>query len=218
MSETGRDVRRAARTGTFTGRTVGRARGFVQANLAVLPAEAAGEFVAFCQANPLAWPLLAVGAPGDPLLPALGDDIDLRTDLPGYLLHRHGVATALADLREAWQPDWVGVAIGCWFGAEAALAAHGVRLRHVELGLQGPLFRTVMRAVPAGRFAGPVVVSMRPFAAADVPRVTAITAQLPRSHGAPLHRGDPTALGIADPSRPDWGEPLAAEPGEEALF
>jgi uncharacterized protein YcsI (UPF0317 family) len=218
MTESGRDIRRAARDGGFTGRTVGRARGFVQANLVALPADAAAGFVAFCEANPVACPVLGVGSQGDPRLPGLGEDLDVRTDLPGYLLHRGGVAVPVTDLRATWRADWVAVAIGCWFGAEAALAAHGVRLRHVELGLQGPLFRTAKAAHPAGRFAGPIVVSMRPFASADVPRVEAITARLPRSHGAPIHRGDPAALGIADPTRPDWGEVLLPDPGEELLF
>lgn len=217
-SETGRDIRLAARAGALRGRTVGRARGFVQANLVALPAEAAAGFVAFCEANPLACPLLGVSAPGDPRLPALGADLDVRTDLPGYLLHRDGVATPVRTLIDHWGADWVAVAIGCWFGAEAALAAHGVRMRHVELGLQGPLFRTARPAVRAGGFAGPVVVSMRPFASADADRVAAITAGLPRSHGAPIHRGDPAPLGIRNPGAPDWGEVLLPEPGETALF
>ena len=212
MSETGRDIRLAARAG-FTGRTVGRARGFVQANLVVLPAAVAAGFAEFCAANPVACPLLGVSAPGDPRLPGLGEELDVRTDLPGYLVHRAGVPSPAADLLGEWQPDWVALAIGCWFGAEAALTAAGVRLRHVELGLQGPLFRTNRPAVPAGGFAGPLVVSMRPFAAADIPRVTAITATLPRSHGAPIHQGDPAALGIADAARPDWGETLLPEAG-----
>jgi len=217
MSEGGRDLRRAARAG-FAGRTVGRARGFVQANLVVLPAARAEGFAAFCAANPVACPLLAVGAPGDPRLPALGGDLDVRTDLPGYLLHRDGEVTPAADLRATWQADSVAIAIGCWFGAEAALAAAGIRLRHVELGLQGPLFRSNRMAAPAGGFAGPVVVSARPFAAADAPRVAAITAKLPRSHGAPLHQGDPAALGITDLARPDWGEPIPPEAGEVLVY
>jgi uncharacterized protein YcsI (UPF0317 family) len=218
MFEAPRTLRLAARQGAFTGRTVGRARGFVQANLVVLPAAEAEAFVAFCAANPIACPLLAVGAPGDPRLPGLGEDIDVRADLPAYLLHRDGVPTQVADLHATWRADSVAIAIGCWFGAEAALAAAGVRLRHVELGLQGPLFRSNRAAVPAGRFAGPLVVSMRPFALADVPRVIDITARLPRSHGAPIHAGDPAVLGIHDPASPDWGEALLPEPGEQTLF
>lgn len=218
MGESGLDLRRAARAG-WEGLTVGRARGFVQANLVVVPVDWAEDFAAFCRANPRACPLLAEGRPGDPCLPALGADLDLREDLPAYLVHEAGRAPRrLTTLRADWRADWTPFAIGCWFGAEAALAGEGIRLRHVELGLQGPLFRTGRAAVPAGRLRGPLVVSMRPFARGDVPRVAAVTARLPRSHGAPVHAGDPAALGIPDPDRPDWGEPLRPEPGEEAVF
>jgi uncharacterized protein YcsI (UPF0317 family) len=91
-------------------------------------------------------------------------------------------------------------------------------MRHVELGIQGPLFRTDRATIAAGPFHGPLVVSMRPFANSDTRRVTEITAKLPRSHGAPIHQGDPAALGIGDVDHPDWGEPLPLQPHETALF
>ena len=216
-AETGRDVRRAARAG-FDGFTVGRAPGFVQANLVLLPAPDADAFEDFCGGNPAACPLIARGAPGDPSPAALGGDLDLRTDLPAYLVHEGGRVRRAAGIADAWRDDLVPFAIGCWFGAEAALRRAGVRLRHVELGIQGPLFRTDRAAVPAGALEGPLVVSMRPFADRDVDTVVATTARLPLSHGAPLHRGDPADLGIREPERPDWGEPLATEPGETALY
>jgi uncharacterized protein YcsI (UPF0317 family) len=211
-------LRAAARAG-WDGLTVGRARGFAQANIFLVPESAADDFAAFVRANAQACPLLAIGRAGDPALPTLGPNIDVRFDLPAYLLHRPGEpAQRVPHLRADWRADMVPFAIGCWFGAEAALAAEGIRMRHVELGLQGPLFRTNRATVPAGRFAGPLVVSMRPFAAADVARVTAITARLPRSHGAPVHHGDPADLGIMAAGHPEWGEPLLPDPGEEALF
>ncbi len=217
-TETGAMLRAAARAG-WDGLTVGRARSFVQANIFLVPEAAADDFAAFVRANAQACPLLAIGRAGDPALPSLGPNIDVRTDLPAYLLHQPGEPPQrVAHLRTHWRTDLVPFAIGCWFGAEAALAAAGIRLRHVELGLQGPLFRTNRDTVPAGRFAAPLVVSMRPFAAADVAAVTAITAALPRCHGAPVHRGDPAALGIMAPGHPEWGEALLPEPGEEALF
>lgn len=215
--ETGRDVRHAARAG-FDGLTVGRAAGFVQTNLVLLPARNAQAFEDFCRANPTSCPLVARGDPGDPAPPALGADLDLRTDLPAYLVHEQGSVRGTNDLLGIWRDDLVAFAIGCWFGAEAALRRAGVRLRHVELGLQGPLFRTGRRAVPTGCFRGPLVVSMRPFADRDVETVVEVTSRLPLSHGAPIHRGDPTALGIRDPDRPDWGEPLRLVPGETALY
>jgi uncharacterized protein YcsI (UPF0317 family) len=215
--ETGKDVRWAARSG-YAGLTVGRAPGYVQANLFVLPSRHSHDFEAFCRANPLACPLLARSEPGSWTLPDLGDDLDVRTDAPAYLVHEHGEARRVPEVASLWREDLVAFAIGCWFGAEAALKAAGVRLRHVELGIQGPLFRTDRNAVPAGPFRGPLVVSMRPFAMADAPRVKAITSELPLSHGAPLHEGAAADLGIRDTERPDWGEPLALLPGETSLF
>jgi uncharacterized protein YcsI (UPF0317 family) len=215
--ETGRDVRLAARAG-FAGLTVGRAPGRVQANLVLLPQVFADDFAAFCRANSAACPLLAVGRPGATALPLLAADLDLSTDLPAYLVHEAGSERRVVEISSLWRDDLVAFAIGCWFGAEAALAAAGIRLRHVELGIQGPLFRTNRPANAVGRFHGPLVVSMRPFAVADAPRVAAITARLPQSHGAPLAGASAAALGIADIERPDWGEALAPEVDEIALF
>jgi uncharacterized protein YcsI (UPF0317 family) len=215
--ETGRDIRLAARAG-FTGLTVGRARGYLQANLAVIPAAFAPDFEAYCHANPQACPLLGISRVGDPAIPALADDLDLRSDLPGYLVHDEGSARHAANITDVWRDDLVAFAIGCWFGAEAALAAACVRMRHVELGIQGPLFRTNRDTVAQGPFKGPLVVSMRPFANAALATVKAITGRLHRSHGAPIHEGDPATLGIAVPDAPDWGEPLLPLPGETTLF
>lgn len=214
-----RDLRRAARDGRFTGLTTGHAPGCVQANLAILPATDAGDFVAFCRANAQACPVLAVGEPGDPALPALGKDIDVRSDLPAYWVYRYGRRTDIApDIQALWQGNSVAVAIGCWFSMEEALQQAGVRLRHLELGVQGGLFRTSRDAAPVGRFAGPLVVSMRPFAAHQVATVARVTARFGRVHGAPLHIGDPAVLGITDLAAPDFGEPLPPLPGEVPMF
>jgi uncharacterized protein YcsI (UPF0317 family) len=214
----GAELRASVRAGAFAGLTVGRAPGFVQANLAVLPAEHARDFVAYCAANAAACPVLGVGKAGDPSLPELGD-IDVRTDCPSYWVHRDGrhVATA-PDIRNLWRDDLVSVAIGCWFSMEEALLRAGVRLRHLEEGIQGPLMRTRRATVPVGPFGGPLVVSMRPFASDQVGTVTAVTARFPRVHGAPIHAGDPAALGLSDFDHPDFGEPMRVLPGEVPLF
>lgn len=218
LFRTGAALRAAVRAGLFDQLTTGQAPGFEQANLFVVPHGWADDLAGFCLANPAATPLLAVGRPGEPALPQLGADIDVRCDLPGYLIHAHGVSTRAADLMNSWTSDLVAVAVGCWFGAEAALETAGIRLRHREQGLQGPLFRTGRPAIPFGRLHGPLVISMRPFQTADVSRVAAITAGLPRAHGAPVHHGNPGALGIDPAAAPDWGEPLSCEAGETALF
>lgn len=212
------DLRAAIRQG-YKGTTSGLARGYVQCNLVVLPASHADGFVAFCKANPAALPLVGVGQAGDPCLPDLASQSDVRTDLGGYLFHAPGQAPlALNDLHAHWRPDAVAVLLGCWFTAETVLAAAGVRLRHVEQGIQGGLFRTRRSCVSAGGFEGPLVVSMRPFLEKDVPQVRALTRNLPLAHGEPVHQGHGAELGIKDLSQPDWGEPLPPEPGEIPLY
>lgn len=214
-----RDLRRAAWQERFTGLTTGLAPGYVQANLAILPAADAKDFIAFCNANAQACPVLAVSAPGNPRMPSLGQDIDVRTDLPAYWVYRDGKrAETVRDISALWQDDHVAVAIGCWFSMEDALTRAGVRLRHVELGIQGPIFRTARETVPVGRFGGPLVVSMRPFAVAAVDTVTEVTRRFVRSHGAPVHVGDPAALGIGDIGTPDFGEVLMPLPNEVPMY
>jgi uncharacterized protein YcsI (UPF0317 family) len=212
-------LRRAIRAGEHKGLTSGLAPGFAQGNLAVVPAELADDFVRFCNANPAACPVLGVGRPGDPRIPALGDDLDVRTDLPLYRVYKNNKfeekRNGIADL---WRDDLVAVVIGCWFGVEQPLLEAGIRLRHLELGIQGPLFRSSLPARAAGVFGGSQVVSMRPFARRHADLAAEITARYPKSHGAPLHRGDPEPLGIRDLSQPDFGEPISLEADEIPLY
>ncbi len=213
------DIRAAARSGVFSGLTTGLAPGFVQVNLAILPSHYANDFVAYCRANPAACPVLAVGEAGNPSLPALGSDIDVRTDCPSYWIHTDGRHSAtVPDIKSAWRDDLVSVAIGCWFSMEDALQQAHVRLRHLEMGIQGPLMCSNWPTNRVGPFRGPLVVSMRPFPQEQVPTVKAVTARFPRVHGAPIHEGDPAALGISRFDYPDFGEPMAVLPGEVPLY
>lgn len=212
-------LRQDIRRGAHSGLTTGRAPGFVQANLTLLPANHADDFLKFCELNPAACPVLGVSKRGAFDLPTLADDLDVRTDLPGYLVHRTGQPPlAVPDLGAVWRDDLVAVATGCWFSVEDALADAGIRLRHRELGLQGPLFKTNRETTRVGLFGGPLVVSMRPFADADVAAVKRLTSNFPQAHGAPLHEGDAAALGITDLLAPDFGEVLLPLPGETPLF
>jgi uncharacterized protein YcsI (UPF0317 family) len=213
-----RELRRRIRAG-HDGLTTGKAPGFMQGNLVILPASHATAFDDFCRANPRACPLIGRGEPGQALLEHLGRDLDIRSDVGRYLVFEQGRRTGtLTDLTAVWRDDWVAFVLGCWFSNEAAIARAGIRMRHLELGIQGGLFRTDLPAVTAGPFRGPVVVSMRPFAADAVARVAAITTAAPLAHGAPWHIGDPAALGIADLSQPDFGEPLPPLAGEVPMY
>lgn len=212
-------VRRAARTGRLATQTAGLAPGFVQANLCVLPSDVADDFLRFCQRNPKPCPLIALSEPGETHLASLGEDVDLRTDLPYYRVWRDGVLeTEVLSAAEIWRDDLVAFVIGCSFSFEEALAADGIPLKHVVAGTTVPMFRTNIVCEPAGRFAGPLVVSMRPLVAADAIRAIQVTSRYPAVHGAPVHVGDPALIGIRDLSRPDYGDPVEVAPDELPVF
>lgn len=213
------DLRLAIRRGDYTGLTTGHAPGYVQANLVVLTQTHAQDFLRFCELNPMACPVLGVSEPGNPRIPALAQDMDIRSDLPGYLIHRSGRAPEeVTAITPFWRDDMVAVAIGCWFSMEEALLQAGVRLRHIELGIQGPLFKTSVATQSVGIFNGKLVVSMRPFARESVALVRQISSRFSCVHGGPVHEGDPSVLGIADLSLPDFGEVLQPLSGEIPLY
>ena len=213
------EARRLIRSGAFGGHTSGQAGGHVQGNVAIVPAEHASGFEAYCRRNAQACPLLAVSRPGDPHVPALGAGIDMRTDLPRYRVYRDGVlAGEQAEIGDLWRDDLVTFVIGCSFTFERALTAAGIPLRHLQQGRNVAMYSTNIPTIPAGPFHGPLVVSMRPVAAADAARAADITGRFPDMHGRPVHAGDPAAIGIADLSAPDYGDPIAVLPGEVPLF
>ena len=214
------ELRAAIRTGQFTGPTAGQAPGYVQANLVILPAEAADEFAEFCRLNAQACPLIARTPPGNPEPADAAPGADLRTDVPRYRIFRRGLAETAEprDVRPLWRDDLVGFLLGCSFTFEAALEAAGLPVRHLHAGGNVPMFRTQVPCQGAGRFSGPLVVSMRPYRPDQVERVRQITARYPRMHGAPIHVGDPAVLGIIDVQRPDFGQAARIEPGEVPVF
>lgn len=212
-------LRRQIRAGLHTGHTSGLAAGRVQGNLAILPAAQAFDFLRFCQRNPRSCPLLAVGEPGDPRVPLLGADIDLRSDLPGYRVWRQGeLVDEVTDIGALWRDDLVAFVIGCSFSFEEALLQSGIPLRHVACGANVAMYRTNIPTQAAGPFAGPMVVSMRPLRPADAIRAVQITSRFPGVHGAPVHIGLPQAIGIADLARPDFGDPVEIRDDELPVF
>jgi len=185
----------------------------------VLPAAQAGDFMRFCQRNPKPCPLIGVTEPGDPRVPELGQNVDIRTDLPAYRVWRDGVLVDEPfDLEAWWRDDLVGFVLGCSLSFEAALMAEGMVLRHVEAGGSVPMYRTNIACAPAGRFAGPMVVSMRPLKPADAIRAIQITSRFPAVHGAPVHIGLPHAIGIADLNQPDYGDAVEIRADELPVF
>jgi uncharacterized protein YcsI (UPF0317 family) len=207
------------RGGGFSGNTVGLAPGNVQANLVILPKALAHDFLRFAQANPKPCPVLAVSEPGDPRLPGLGEDLDIRSDLPRYRVWRRGeLVEEPLDLFHVWNDDLVGFALGCSFSFEQALVDDGIELRHITCGSNVPMYRTSIPCTPAGPFAGPLVVSMRPLKPKDAIRAIQITSRFPSVHGAPVHIGLPAAIGISDLAKPDYGDAVPVKGDELPVF
>ena len=209
---------RTAYRGGLVAPTTGHAPGFTQANLVVLPREWAYDMLLFGQRNPRPVPLLDVTDTGS-FRTALAPDADLRTDLPRYRVWRDGeLVDEPGDVVELWRDDLVSFLIGCSFSFEQALLDAGVPVRNLEQGRNVAMYRTSIDCRPAGRLQGPLVVSMRPIPAALVATAVQVTARMPQVHGAPVHIGSPAALGIVDLDRPDFGEPVEAEPGDVPVF
>lgn len=207
------------RQGMFHGATSGLAPGYVQANLVILPNELANDFLRFAQANPRPCPVLGVTECGDPRVPALGEDLDLRTDLPRYRVWQNGsLVEEPTDISHLWRDDLVGFAIGCSFSFEEALIEAGIEMRHHTLGTTVPMYRTNIDCIPAGMFHGKMVVSMRPMKPADAIRAVQITSRFPSVHGAPVHIGLPEQIGIRDITRPDEGDPAPVGADELPVF
>jgi len=190
-------VRHAIRTGDYTGYTASLAPGYVQANICILPADWADDFLLFCQRNPAPCPLLTRADNGNPMLPKLGRDIDIRTDVPRYHIFRDGVLTEeVNDIREFWRDDLVTFALGCSFSFEEALEQAGVPLSFRARNNVAGVYETSVDCEPAGRFRGKLVVTMRAFKPADAIRAIQITSRFPNVHGAPVHLGRPDLIGV----------------------
>lgn len=212
-------ARNDIRAGRRTGHTAGLAPGCVQGNLVILPSDYAAEFAAFCQLNPKPCPLLASSSPGDPRLPTLADDLDIRTDVPRYRVFRDGeLVETPTDISDIWQDDFVSFVLGCSFSFEQALLEDGIPLRHIERGENVAMYKTNIDTAPAGRFRGKLVVSMRPLKPADAIRAIQITSRFPTVHGAPVHIGFPELIGVEDLERPYEGDPPRIKDDEIPVF
>jgi uncharacterized protein YcsI (UPF0317 family) len=213
------EVRHAIRHGGWAEHTVALAPDYTQANLVVLPRDVAYDFLHFCVRNPKPCPLLDVTDPGSPVPAIAAPSADLRTDIPRYRVFEYGeLVEETTSISHRWRDDLVAFLLGCSFTFEQPLLDAGVRLRHVEQGLNIPMFRTNRACNPAGRFHGPLVVSMRPIREDRVERAVEVTSRYPAAHGAPVWIGDPAELGIADLSKPDWGDAVPPTEGEVPVF
>ena len=214
-----KEIRHLIRKGKWDKPTAGLAMGYAQANLVILPQKYAFDFLLFCQRNPKPCPLLEVLEPGEFRTKVLSLDADIRTDVPRYNIFRDGkLQKTVKEIRSSWKPDFVTFLLGCSFSFEEAMLRSKISVRHIEEDKNVPMFITHIPCNPAGVFHGPMVVTMRPIPSDQVTRVVQITSRYASVHGAPIHIDHPSAVGIKDLRKPDFGDSVTLKKGEVPVF
>jgi len=212
-------LRAKIRSNQFMGNTSGLMPGLVQGNIVVLPASMAEEFLVFCRLNTIPCPVIGFSQAGDPSLPMLGSSLDIRVDVPEYCIFREGeLCETVADINDYWQDDSVAIVIGCSYSFEDALMSAGYRIRNIDLGLNVSMYDTNIPTQATEHFSGNTVVSMRPFKPEDITAVTDITSQFSKTHGAPIHIGDPAVIGISNIQQPNYGDAVPIADNEVPVF
>ena len=215
-----REVRSAIREGAWGTNTKRLALGHHQANVTIISERYAFDFMRFCMRNPKALPLLDVTDPGNPVPHHAGPDGDVRTDCGEYCVIRDGqVVERVNDLKSLWRIDHVAFLTGCNLSLDRTMLEAEIPLPHLIDEKAFPAqYLSNIQCVPAGVFRGPLVVSMRPIRNDQLLRVIELTSRYNSSHGAPVHVGDPAAIGIHDLSKVDWGQPNLIPPDHTAVF
>ncbi len=219
QQHTPKEIRAFIRKGKWDKPTAGLAMGYAQANLVILPQKYAFDFLLFCQRNPKPCPLLEILEPGKFRTEILSSDADIRTDIPRYNIYRKGKSEGtVQEIKSLWKRDFVSFLLGCSFSFEEALLRSKIPIRHLEEKKNVPMFVTNIPCKSAGVFHGPMVVTMRPIPHDKVTRAVQITARYASVHGAPIHIGDPSRIGIKNILRPDFGDSVTIKKGEIPVF
>lgn len=219
LSATPVEARRLIRSGAYDAPTSGLCPGYAQANLIILPKEQAYDFLLFAQRNPKPCPLLEVTEVGAREATICATDCDIATDFPKYRIYRHGeLVEEAADVSAYWRDDLVSFVIGCSFSFESELVEAGIEMRHNTMGRNVSMYLTGVDCVPAGSMSGKMVMSMRPIPHDQIVKAVQLSGAIPKVHGAPLHIGDPAAIGVKDIAHPEFGDPVDIREGEVPVF
>lgn len=219
LAATPAEARHRIRSGEFTAPTSGLCPGYAQANLIILPKEDAYDFLLFAQRNPKPCPLLEVTEIGARETSICAADCDIATDFPRYRIYRDGVLVdEVTDVIDYWRDDLVSFVIGCSFSFESELIEAGIEIRHNTMGCNVPMYLTGVECTPAGSMSGNMVMSMRPIPHEQVMKAVQLSGAIPKVHGAPMHIGNPAAIGIRDIAHPEFGDPVTIHEGEVPVF
>ncbi len=175
----------------------------------VLPRSDAYDFLLYCQRNPKPCPLIDVTDASDPRPRLAAPDADIRTDLPRYSVYRNGSREEdVTSITELWTEEGVAFLIGSSLTFDEALERAGVP-KSVEVWL----LNTTVPTIPAGKFSGSLIVTMRWMTPEQAVIASQLTGRYPSNHGAPVHLRNPAEIG-ADLARPVYGAPVTEIPND----
>lgn len=213
------EVRQLIRSGVPFNTTAGVCNGYAQANLVILPKKLSYDFLLFAQRNSKPCPILEVTDVGSKSLKYVASNADICTDIPKYRIYKKGELQGEYDeITSIWKDDYVSFLLGCSYSFEEALVQEGIEMKHAKKGCKVPMYITNIQCKPAGIFAGPTVVSMRPIPIEKVVKAVQVTSKYPNVHGAPIHIGNPKTIGIKDIYNPDFGDPVEIGENEIPVF
>ena len=215
-----KEIRQKIRLELYNNHTSGLAADKLQANIVILPSEYEIDFYNFCNSNPKACPLVGQTKLNNPYFDTLGDDIDIRSDVPLYNVYKNGdLVTSVRNIKEYWNDSFIAFAIGCSFSFEEALLNAGLEIDHITNNKVVPMYRTNIKNKKSGPFNSKMVVSMRIFDQKDIDKIKQISGKFSFAHGEPVHIGDPKIIGIDNILNPDWGDtPRKKNDNEEYIF
>ena len=215
-----KEIRKKIRLELYNNHTSGLATNKLQANIVILPKEYTTDFYNFCRLNSKACPLVGQTKLNNPYFESLGDDIDIRFDVPLYNVYKNGALTStVKNIEDYWNNNFIAFAIGCSFSFEDALLNAGLEIDHIKNNKVVPMYRTNIKNKKSGPFNSQMVVSMRIFNQKDIEKVRQISANFSFAHGDPIHIGDPIEIGINNIFSPDWGDsPRQKNDEEEYIF
>ena len=200
-------LRELIRCCNYKGQTAGLSQNMLQTNIIILEKKYALDFMIFCQRNPKACPLVGVTDIGSPFFKTLGNNIDIRTDVPSYNIYKNGrLFDTVNQIESYWDKNLIAFAIGCSFTFEHSLIKHGFLIDHINENKVVPMFKTNIKNIVSGPFSNTMVVSMRSIKKNRINDVINICKPFHWAHGSPLHIGNPEKIGIYNITKPDWGD------------
>lgn len=213
-----KELRNKIARGEFNQSTAGFCKGYVQANMVILPKESAEIFEKFAKENHKSIPILEV-VKDSHYSTYLANNANLLDELPAYNIFRNGQITqTVQDITEFYNKDLVFFLVGCSFTFENSLINNNMPLRHISEEKNVAMYNTNIKLNTVDMFNGEMVVSMRPIKKDKVADACVVTSHYPNMHGSPIHIGYPEMIGIKDIHNPDYGDSIDIKDDEIPVF